>query len=40
MTDNIKKWIEGLTREEKDKLDHRVEKDFDIFKKRLNNEKN
>jgi hypothetical protein len=40
MTDNIKKWMEGLTREEKDELDHRVGKDFDIFQKRLNNEKN
>jgi hypothetical protein len=40
MTDNIKKWMEGLTREEEDELDHRVGKDFDIFQKRLNNEKN
>jgi hypothetical protein len=39
LTDNIKKWIESLTQDQEDELEHRVERDFEAFQTKIDREK-
>jgi hypothetical protein len=40
MTAGVKKWMEGLTQEQEDDLEHKIETDFDAFQAKRDKEKN